>query len=657
MKIRFATCLMDCVSLNETMSQPEISIVIRTYNEEKFLPVLLASLKQQHFRDFETIVVDSGSLDGTREIAAHAADRLLKIQSRDFTFGYSLNCGIRAAGGQNIVCVSAHTLPFDKDWLGNLIRPLHDQKTAMVYGRQLGAESSKLGEIQDMKRTFGAKRKILRPPIFFANNANSAFHRELWHDHPFDENLLGLEDIEWAKYWMERGYRVVYEPQAALYHIHEENWRQLRRRYYREAVAAHWMGIKGFKHVPAIPVIEAARLFWDCGRLLLPAGSENRRSKNRYDLAKETVLFRANKSYGTIKGLLDGGIMKNPQARENILFDRTCRAVVIHGPGKASFDEVEIAEIKPGDVLIRVAYLGVCATDLEIFDGKLGYYKDGLAKYPIIPGHEFSGHVVALGPNVNNVKLNDPVVVECIQSCGNCRECRRKNFIGCQSRTELGVMGRNGGYSEYVNVPGRFVHRILSDLSMQTACLCEPLAVVLKGLKRLIRTWPENNVPKRCALVGAGPLGHLCARVLVLWGHPVTVFDRNPCRLKYFEGSQIEVSDDISRLNEFENLIEVTGDPEVLDAIIHKSPAGATILLLGLPYAHRKFTFESIVAFDKMVVGSVGSSSNHFKKAIKLLTKLETSAFFEKTLSLSDFTNAWELARSQQYLKVFLKTG
>jgi 2-desacetyl-2-hydroxyethyl bacteriochlorophyllide A dehydrogenase len=639
------------------MSQPQVSIIIRTYNEDKFLPALLASLKQQTFRDYETIVVDSGSIDRTREIAARDADRLIGIQSGDFTFGYSLNTGIRAAGGRYMVCVSAHTLPFNEKWLMNLVAPLHDQKTAMVYGRQFGGKSTKFSEIQDLRRTFGKKRKILRAPDFFANNANSAFQKELWSEHPFDEGLLGLEDVEWAKYWMERKYLIVYEPKAALYHFHEENWRQVRRRYYREAAAAHWIGTKSLKHTMTTPAVEATRILLDFGRILFPSGSKIRRSKNRYESAKETILFRLNKGYGTLKGLLDGSIMQDARAREKILFKRKCRAVVIHGPGKSSFKEVKIPKIKPGDVLIRVAYEGVCATDLEIYQGTLSYYKDGMAKYPIIPGHEISGHVVATGPNVNNVKLNDPVVVECIQSCGRCSECRRKNFIGCQLRTELGVMGRNGGYSEYVVVPGRFVLKIPPDLDMQIACLCEPLAVVLKGLKRFMRTWPENNAPKRCAVVGAGPLGHLCARVLLLWGHRVTVFDRNPLRREYFSGSDIEVSDELSLLNEFENLIEATGDPVALDTMLHQSPAGSLILLLGLPYAHRNFTFESIVAFDKMVVGSVGSSSNHFKEAIRLLPQLDTGSFFEKLLDLSEFNKAWKLVQKQKYLKVILKTG
>jgi 2-desacetyl-2-hydroxyethyl bacteriochlorophyllide A dehydrogenase len=637
------------------MSNPEISVVIRTFNEEKFLPALLDALNLQFFQDFETIVVDSGSMDSTREIATQKADKLLPIESHDFTFGHSLNVGIQEASGKYIAIASAHTLPFNEYWLGKLIEPLHDNNTAMVYGRQIGGKLSKFSETQDMRRTFGPKRAVLRPPQFFANNANSAVRKDLWLEHPFDESLLGLEDIEWAKYWMERSYQVVYEPEAALYHIHAENWRQIRRRYYREAVAARWIGIKGTRHAIVNPALEAVRLIFDWGRFLSSEEDRGSNAMGFWRMAREATRFRANKSIGTVKGLLDGGIMENPNAREEILFDRTCKAVVIHAAGEAKFEEIEIPEVKPGDTLIRVAYEAVCATDIEIYEGTLGYYKNGTAKYPIVPGHEFSGRVVDVGPNVSHLEVGDSVVVECIQSCGTCEACQRENWIACKHRLELGVIGKNGGYAEYVVVPGRYVHQLPADFDLLKACLCEPLAVVLKGLKRLRRTWRKRKAQTPCAVVGAGSLGHLCAQVLHLWGHHVMVMDRNPDRLDYFKGSGIEVSENLSRLHDFENLVEVTGNSEALDAILHESPAGAKILLLGLPYAHGQYTFENIVAYDKMIVGSVGSAAKHFEIAIELLPQIDTKFFTEKILPISEYAQAWELAKSQKHLKVILE--
>ena len=639
------------------MNDIKASVVIRTYNEQKYLPQLLDALKAQTLQNLEIIVVDSGSLDKSREIAENYADKILQLKSLDFTFGYALNLGIEEASSNFIAIASAHTLPINDIWLEKLITPLYDEQNAMVYGRQLGTKTSKFSEIQDFRRTYGLTRKVLRFPKFFANNANSAIRKDLWHQYQFDESLLGLEDIDWAKYWVERGLSVAYEPEAALYHIHEESWRQIRRRYYREAVAARWIGSSAVRQAITNPVVEAGWLVLDWTELLKQGNGKHRDQAGMLNTVKETALFRANKSFGTVKGLLGGSILENPKDREALLFDRSCKAVVISGPGNAALEEIQIPEVKPGDALIRTAYEAVCATDIEIFEGSLGYYKSGAAKYPIIPGHEFSGTLVEKGPNVNHVEIGDSVVVECIQSCGTCEACQKENWIGCRNRTELGVIGRNGGYSEYVVVPGRFVHRLPPDFDMRKACLCEPLAVVLKGLKRFSRTWGKKDVARKCAVIGAGSLGHLCAKVLELRGHQVTVFDRDKRRLDYFWGSGIEVSENLSGLYEYDNLIEVTGNPEALDIILNESRAGAKILLLGLPYAHREYTFESIVAYDKMIIGSVGSAAKHFDMAIELLPQINTDLFTEKIMDLSEFRQAWDLVRSREFLKVILKVA
>ena len=627
----------------------ETSIVIRAFNEEEHLPALLASIKSQRYQSFEVVVVDSGSFDRTREIAKEYCDQLLRIRSEDFTFGFSLNTGVRAARGRFIVIVSAHTKALDGDWLGRLVEPLRDENVAMVYGRQLGTPNSKYSEIQDLKRTFSTVRRTLVPPHFFANNANAAIRKNLWEEHVFDETLPGLEDIEWAKYWMERNYRIIYEPEAAIYHIHQESWPQVYRRYYREAVACHLIGLKSRMHLIPTVLSEVGSFASD---LSLAAGDRSLLEK-----WNEICLFRFYKAIGTVRGLLDGSLMQNKVMRDTFLFDRSYRAVVIHGRGRVSLDMVPVPEVKPGDVLVKVAYEGVCATDLHIFEGSLGYYKDGLAKYPIIPGHEFSGTVVRLGSNVSHLGIDDPVVVECIQACGACPACRQQNWIGCKERREVGVIGLNGGYSEFVVVPGRYVHKLPPGVDLRLAAAVEPLAVVHKGLRRLKSVLGTMDSAKRCAVVGAGPIGHLCAKVLSLRGYQVTVFDRDPRRRAYFEGSAVATAVSLDSLRDHELIVEATGDPEALHAILEKSMAGATVLLLGLPYAHREFTFESVVAYDKAIIGSVGSEGEDFEEAIRILPLLNLSPFLERIIPLEQFEKAWAETREKQHLKVLLEIG
>lgn len=626
----------------------ETSVVIRTFNEQKHLPELLTALEHQEYRNFEILVIDSGSIDRTREIAVKHGARVVRIDPRDFTFGYSLNTGVRESRGRFVIIVSAHTLPINKKWLEHLVAPLCDEYVAMVYGRQIGNAFTKLSECRDFERNFGHERLVMKPPSFFANNANSAVRKDLWEQHPFDQTLPGLEDIEWVKYWMEKGYQVVYEPEATLYHIHEENWRQISHRYYREAVAARSIGIKNKGHIVTDTLAEMVYLAGDIGTALT--------KPQWYKRVHESVLFRANKAYGNARGILDTLTWQSPRGRKGLFFDHACKAIVIDGPGQAAIRDVVLPEIKPGDVLIRTAFTAICGTDLEILDGTLSYFQNGMASYPIIPGHEFSGTVVAVGPNVNGIHEDDRVVVECIQSCGICPQCQKANFIACPERTEVGVLRSNGACSEYVVMPARFVHVLPSEISLRSAALCEPLAVSIKGLRRL-GFWPANSKshPQACAVVGAGPLGHLCALLLDYLGHTVTVIDQDVRRLNVFEGSRVHIGNNLQTgLAGHEFLLEVTGDPTALESMLMNSDPGATILLLGLPYARRPFSFESIVTYDKCVVGSVGSAKEDFIDAIQLMRNLDMTVLTSNIFKPEQHIEAIAKFRSHEVLKSLL---
>jgi len=626
-------------------SSPETSIVIRAFNEERWLPQVLSAIARQRNQDYEVLLVDSGSVDHTRQIAEANGARVLRLRPEDFTFGHSLNVGLDAARGRFVAILSAHAIPVGEQWLESLVEPLRDEGNAMVFGRQRGHAVSKLAECNDFERTFGESRQRLVPPNYFANNANSAIRRELWESHPFDETLPGLEDIEWAKHWMTRGLSVVYEPEACICHVHQETWPQVRRRYHREGIAARWVGIRGRKDIP----VEIWReLRWYVADLLRLA-----QAPKQWSLLGEVTRFRYEKTVGTVGGILDGESTTNFARRAEMYFDKTAEAVVIRGPRDAALEERPIPALKPGEILVRVAYEGVCATDLEVFDGTLGYYKSGMAEYPIVPGHESSGTVVALGANVIAVSEDDRVVVECIQGCARCPECERDNAIACDERREVGVIGHDGGYATYLVARAQFAHRVPTELPLAEAALAEPLAVVLKALRRLGASSPDDH-PRECAVVGAGPIGHLAVRVLAQRGHNVTVYDRDATRLGLLE-DVARTESSLEDLARFDWLVEATGDQSVLETMLHGSGTGATLLLLGLPYARRSFSFESIVGFDRTVIGSVGSNGQDFEAALATLGALNTSAFLEATFPLGEYSRAWDVVRERKHLKVMLK--
>lgn len=220
------------------MTAMHVSIVIRTLNEARHLGELLESIDAQDKGSFtsEVILVDSGSTDGTLEIAASHGCTIIHISREEFSFGRSLNRGCSVATGEILVLVSGHCIPTDNAWLRSLCAPVADRRVDYAYGRQIGGPESHFSERRIFNKYFPAITRVPQDG-FFCNNANSALWRTFWQREPFDELITGLEDMELAQRLVRHGGRVGYVAEACVYHHHLESWKQIERRFEREALA------------------------------------------------------------------------------------------------------------------------------------------------------------------------------------------------------------------------------------------------------------------------------------------------------------------------------------------------------------------------------------------------------------------------------------
>ena len=214
------------------------SIIIRTLNEARYLDDLLMMISRQRTDGIETqtVIVDSGSTDGTLEIARRHGCHIIYIAKSEFSFGRSLNRGCSHADGDVLVLISGHCVPVAEDWLQKLCQPLIDRQASYSYGRQIGDDDSNYSERRIFAKYFPEESAIPQEG-FFCNNANSALLRKVWNDHPFDEGLTGLEDMDLAKRLVGLGHRIAYVAEAPVFHHHQESWIQVRRRFEREALA------------------------------------------------------------------------------------------------------------------------------------------------------------------------------------------------------------------------------------------------------------------------------------------------------------------------------------------------------------------------------------------------------------------------------------
>ncbi len=203
----------------------ETLIIIRTKNEDRWLKATLEKIFSQKYKNFLIAIVDNNSTDRTLEIARRYKTKIFKIKK--FIPGKAINIPIKKIESKFVVCLSAHCIPTNENWLNNLIKPLKNKKVAAVYGKQLPMYNTESQNYRDLKIVFGNDKRIQKKDYFF-HNANSAIRTSLLKKYPFSEKATNIEDRIWAKQILDsnQNFQIIYEPKAAVFHhhgIHQSN--------------------------------------------------------------------------------------------------------------------------------------------------------------------------------------------------------------------------------------------------------------------------------------------------------------------------------------------------------------------------------------------------------------------------------------------------
>lgn len=209
-----------------------ISIVIRTKNEGKSLPLTLERIYSQKIdKAFEIIIVDSGSTDDTLEIAKKFNCKILKIPQKKFTYPYALNFGTEHSKGDIIVYLSAHCPPVNDYWLHHLTKHFSDTSVVAVRGRDVPIKGKNPVEEYTLLQAYPDLPNfeyIEDKTLYRYTNGNTAIRKTIWEKYKHPEGicykihpLLTGEDQIWASYLLKKGYRIIYEPQSMVYHSHK----------------------------------------------------------------------------------------------------------------------------------------------------------------------------------------------------------------------------------------------------------------------------------------------------------------------------------------------------------------------------------------------------------------------------------------------------
>jgi rhamnosyltransferase len=230
----------------------ETSVVIPTKNGEQWVGECLESVySQEEVGPVEVLLVDSGSMDGTLEIARRYPVRIVEIPAQDFHHARTRNYAASLTSGKYLVFLSQDAIPASALWLQAMLRNFADEAVGAVYGRQ----APKVGSTQErhdvLSTMYGSERVVkdasskesLGYRYYHFSDANAAMRREVWEATRFPEELKVFEDLGIAKRILDAGWKIVYEPQASVVHSHNHTTVQLFKRYFDIGCTFRRLGI------------------------------------------------------------------------------------------------------------------------------------------------------------------------------------------------------------------------------------------------------------------------------------------------------------------------------------------------------------------------------------------------------------------------------
>jgi 2-desacetyl-2-hydroxyethyl bacteriochlorophyllide A dehydrogenase len=298
------------------------------------------------------------------------------------------------------------------------------------------------------------------------------------------------------------------------------------------------------------------------------------------------------------------------------------KALEISRPNWIDLVERPVPRIGPEEALIRVAAAGLCHTDLYALRGQ-----NPAVRYPIVPGHEFSGVVEACGPAVRAARPGDPVTVMTILACGHCRHCRQGRTTVCQNYAELGSQ-RDGGFGEYVAAPARSLVPI-DDLGLPQAAMAEPAANAYSAVRHACIE-PGDRV----AVIGPGPVGLLALQVarlaqprdLILLGTRDARLDVG-ARLGATHLLNVQREDPVGAVHELTDgqgvdvVLRCAGTASATELALQIAATSARVALEGVTAGRETVALapDALVFRRLTLIGVRGWSEHEFATAVELM--------------------------------------
>ena len=339
------------------------------------------------------------------------------------------------------------------------------------------------------------------------------------------------------------------------------------------------------------------------------------------------------------------------------------RALVVEGPGAAAVRDVPDPVPGPGEVLVEVVAAGICGSDLELLDGRR---PAAYVSYPVVPGHEWAGRVLSVGPEVHDLAPGDPVVAEGLRSCGICDRCGEGRTNLCTAGYAETGFTLPGALAERLAVPARLVHRLPPDRPLEPAALLEPAACVASGLLEAGMPLPGTRV----AVVGDGPLGLLAllllrtvtpAELVLVGGRPARSAFGARCGATMVVAATDQVALD-GMAGRFDAVVEATNHPAGAATALALLRRAGSAVLLGISGAGQPTIDPDTLTLNQLrVQGGFAASRAAWRWVTGLYAQgiIDPAALITHRFALEEVAEAFAALRAadSDAVKVLVQPG
>jgi threonine dehydrogenase-like Zn-dependent dehydrogenase len=283
------------------------------------------------------------------------------------------------------------------------------------------------------------------------------------------------------------------------------------------------------------------------------------------------------------------------------------RAFVVTGPYVAGVQHVPDPVAGPGEVIVDVTRAGVCGTDVEFYTGEMAYLHSGRERFPVRIGHEWTGVVGEVGPQVDPAWVGRRVVGDTMIGCGTCSRCRSGRHHVCVELVELGCsLGRAGALAERLAIPARQLLTLPDSVDDAMGALVEPGGNAMRAVRSA-----GVAAGERLLVLGAGTIGLLAAMFARAEGAEVHLLGRSPRSLAFARSLGFEqawTADELPALA-WDGVIDATNSRDMPARAVELVEPGRRVALIGLAGEPSTLDTRRIAFRDVTVIGLLGASA------------------------------------------------